>query len=640
MSASESPGPSPRGGGFGEIFEDVLRHSRSLVWEIDEEGVFTFASASFEAVLGYRPEEVVGVRNVDSFYPADLPPELAAELQGDWLRQKSEFRHPEVPLVAKDGAIVWVASSGVPVFDDDGQFKGYRGADIDITARKTQIDTLAANEQQLLRQLFEAPVAIAYTASGTDEMRVNRAFQNLFGYMPSEIPTIPEWFVRAYPDPVYREEVARTSAEWIARSSARGGPIEPREFKITCKDGTVRDVEIAAAMVGECFFGTFIDRTARNRAQRLLAASEASLRGLIDNAPLGIVRMDLATGRLWLNKVFTDLLGYTAEDVPDIGSWMLQAYPDPVYRERIMADWQEALREMESGSGKIKTSEVTVVDKTGAAHEMQFSGIIIGGEVFGLWVDLTARNRADRLLSDQQKKLAHVGRVAAVGQLTASLAHELNQPLGAIQRNAEAALEILRDKDPDLAELRSIIDDILADDLRAGNVIDRVRDFLRKDHKPSAETIDVVALVGETSAFVRREAAACGAVLEVSSDSDPARIRADRVLLQQALLNLLLNAVAAVPPGRGRIAVHAGDDGKGTVTITVTDNGGGLTGEAAEKFFEPFYTTKNEGMGLGIPIARSIVEQHGGRLVVVNTPDRGLKVSLCLPAFAGKDPGP
>ena len=493
---------TPSGGDWSKL-ESVLRDSGAVFWEVDARGIFTYASPSFAELLGYEPHELVGVRHVDSFYPADMAPELEAELHRDWLAQQRPFQHDEIPLVAKDGRVVWVTSRGVPFFDEAGRLQGFRGTDIDITRRKEAEAKAREADRFVLLQISAAPVAIAHTTIGSDVFSMNRAFVDLFGYAPAEIPTVEEWFRRAYPDPTYRAEVERVSSELIERAKSGEVPPAPREFKIRCKDGTVRDIEIASAVVGDCFFGTFTDRTARNRAQQMLA--------------------------------------------------------------------------------------------------------------------------------EKQKQLAHAGRVAAVGQMAASLAHELNQPLGAIQRNAEAAQEMLRGGNPDLAELRSIIDDILGDDMRAGNVLDRVRNFLRKDHELSMETLEIPPFLQETAALVCREAAARGATLEVSADPAIPPACADRVLLQQALLNLLLNAIAVVPEGRGRITVHAGEDGDGMLVVSVADNGGGLAEEAAERLFEPFYTTKSDGMGLGLPIARSIAEQHGGRLAVVNTPGRGLKVSLCLP---------
>jgi PAS domain S-box-containing protein len=876
--------------------EAVLKLSRTAVWEVDREGVFTYVSSSFEDLLGYRPEELVGRRTIHDFYPAQSTPELEKELSEDWIGQGEEFAQLAVPLVAKSGEIVWVSSSGMPIRDGEGRVVGFRGADRDITALKQAEENLRANEQTLWRQIQEAPVPMALSDSG-DLQEVNRAFVRTFGYAPDEVASIEAWFAKAYPDEVYREQVRRDAEEWFAQA-AKGEVPQTREYRVTCKDGRVLDVEVAGAVVAGRFvgtftdvssrrrelemraareeelrrvmeslpfpvvistagldfdwqdaraevtfvnrrftalfgyehgdvptvsdwarqafpdekkrheifavldrqvqaalrgdgevgpveitvvakngeprdvliqavavgnqlvtsmedvternrvraeleereakfrrmienapvaisftreggsvlsfnkaftrmfgwtsedvsgfdgwfekiypdpeyrrevlqtwgadvenarqsdgrigarvyriadktgaqceveisavlfggemFGTFVDLTERNRAERLLAASEASLRGLVENAPLGIVRLDLATGRLWANKAFTDALGYTTEDIPDLERWMQCAYPDPAYRGRIVADWAQQLQDAQSGNGKISaSSEVKVIDKFGAEHEMQFSGILLGGEVFGLWVDLTERNRAERLFREQRDQLARVGRVSALGQLAASLAHELDQPLGAILNNAETAEILLTRTPPDLPELHNIVRDIIEDDRRAGAVLDRIRAMVQKQSFARA-AVDVSSLFAQICELVRPVIESRKIRLETSVEPGLSPIDGDTVLLQQALLNLVLNAADAIGArADGLIQLRAGEALGGSVAISVGDNGGGVSDEEKGRLLEPFHTTKEGGLGMGLPIVANIVEQHGGQLHVENLAGRGLAVTMTLPA--------
>jgi PAS domain S-box-containing protein len=876
--------------------EAVLKLSRTAVWEVDREGVFTYVSSSFEDLLGYRPEELVGRRTIHDFYPAQSTPELEKELSEDWIGQGEEFAQLAVPLVAKSGEIVWVSSSGMPIRDGEGRVVGFRGADRDITALKQAEENLRANEQTLWRQIQEAPVPMALSDSG-DLQEVNRAFVRTFGYAPDEVASIEAWFAKAYPDEVYREQVRRDAEEWFAQA-AKGEVPQTREYRVTCKDGRVLDVEVAGAVVAGRFvgtftdvssrrrelemraareeelrrvmeslpfpvvistagldfdwqdaraevtfvnrrftalfgyehgdvptvsdwarqafpdekkrheifavldrqvqaalrgdgevgpveitvvakngeprdvliqavavgnqlvtsmedvternrvraeleereakfrrmienapvaisftreggsvlsfnkaftrmfgwtsedvsgfdgwfekiypdpeyrrevlqtwgadvenarqsdgrigarvyriadktgaqceveisavlfggemFGTFVDLTERNRAERLLAASEASLRGLVENAPLGIVRLDLATGRLWANKAFTDALGYTTEDIPDLERWMQCAYPDPAYRGRIVADWAQQLQDAQSGNGKISaSSEVKVIDKFGAEHEMQFSGILLGGEVFGLWVDLTERNRAERLFREQRDQLARVGRVSALGQLAASLAHELDQPLGAILNNAETAEILLTRTPPDLPELHNIVRDIIEDDRRAGAVLDRIRAMVQKQSFARA-AVDVSSLFAQICELVRPVIESRKIRLETSVEPGLSPIDGDTVLLQQALLNLVLNAADAIGArADGLIQLRAGEALGGSVAISVGDNGGGVSDEEKGRLLEPFHTTKEGGLGMGLPIVANIVEQHGGQLHVENLAGRGLTVTMTLPA--------
>lgn len=767
MHATDTPKASPAPVSALERIDEVLRLSRSIIWEIDRAGIFTYVSPSFEDVLGYRPEEVVGRRSIYDFLPPDLPPHLESEKSRDWLDEPREFTNQEVPLQAKSGEIVWVASDGKPVFDEHGNLAGFRGADVDITARKQFQDSLSSREAELLGLITAAPVPMAYTvAEKPGAMRINAAFRETFGYTEADIPTVGDWFRVAYPDETYRAGVVRRNDELLARL-ARGERAAPEEYRITCKDGRVLDVQIDASIVGASFIGTFVDVTARrqsyervraeqselramldnlpfpvalsaagpdfdwtdaraeisyindsfialfgyeladipkaadfaraafpdegrrasamaaleaqvqralagepeagpvevrvaakdgrelevlfkavavrggivvsfldlterNRAARLLRANEETLRSLFEEAPIGIARLNLSSQRLWVNKAFTETLGYTAEDIPTLEDWMRRAYPDPDYRERVRSDWGRAAQKAMEGGGDIEDTEISVTAKDGSRHDMQFSGVIVGDEVFGMWVDFTERNRAERLLAEQREQIAHVGRVSALGELAASLAHELDQPLGAILNNAETARIILAGNKPKFSELGAIMDDIIEDDRRAGEVLDRIRAMVEKQpFRPRA--VDVAQLLRETVSLVQAVAAKKRIRIEISCEPGLSRVEGDYVLLQQALLNLMLNSVDAIGTrSDGTISLRAGEADTGRVGISVSDNGGGVPPEDAALLLQPFHTTKERGLGMGLPIVNSIVEQHGGSLRVENQPGRGLTVVMVL----------
>jgi PAS domain S-box-containing protein len=756
--------------------ETVLKLSRMAVWEVDREGVFTYVSSSFEDLLGYRPEELVGRRTILDFYPPELPPELQTELSEDWIGKGEEFSQLAIPLVAKSGEITWVSSSGMPIRDGEGRVVGFRGADRDITELKRAEESLRASEQDLWRQIQEAPVPMAFTnIDGKGEFHVNKTFVRTFGYGPEEIPTVEAWFARGYPDPEYRARVQRDSEDWMAQI-ARGELPQPREYRITRRDGAILDVEVASALVAGKFVGTFTDVTARkrsfeqardagaelrrvldnvpfpvamsvagadfdwtdprakvtffnrrltelfgyelsdvptvsgwacacfpaekyrlrvmaqideqvhralagesdvgpfeatvttkdgrvldvilkavtvgnqlviafedqterSRAESLLRASEETLRSLFQEAPLGIVRMNVYSQQLWVNNAFVRILGYTADDIPGFEEWMLRAYPDPAYREQVRADWVRAVRKAEENGGRIEDSEVVVTAKDGQRHEMQFSGVIVRNEVFGMWMDLTDRNNAERLLGEQREQIARVGRVSALGELAASLAHELDQPLGAILNNAETARIILTGKKPKISELGAIVDDIIEDDRRAGDVLDRIRAMVQKQPFRSAR-IDVPELFRELGPLIKAAVGKKPIVVEVSCEPGLPPIEGDRVLLQQALLNLVLNSVNAIGVRDGGvISLRAGEAGAHRVGISVSDNGGGVPPEEADQLLQPFHTTKEGGLGMGLPIVNSIVEQHGGSLRVDNQPGRGLSLVLVLSVWKGKAGG-
>jgi len=229
--------------------------------------------------------------------------------------------------------------------------------------------------------------------------------------------------------------------------------------------------------------------------------------------------------------------------------------------------------------------------------------------------------------------LARVGRVSALGQLAASLAHELDQPLGAILNNAEAADLLLAGEQPQADELRAIVRDIIEDDRRAGDVLDRIRAMVQKQPFRSAR-VDVPELFREVGPLIKAAVGKKPIALEISCEPGLRPVEGDFVLLQQALLNLVLNSVDAIGAREdGVIAIRAGDEQSGCVGLCVRDNAGGVPEVEQSRLLEPFHSTKKGGLGMGLAIVDSIVEQHGGRLLVENQPGRGLAVSLILPAW-------
>lgn len=271
------------------------------------------------------------------------------------------------------------------------------------------------------------------------------------------------------------------------------------------------------------------------------------------------------------------------------------------------------------------------------------------GLIVTLVRQLRLRRRAEQTVNEQRDQLAHAGRISTLGQFAASLAHELGQPLGAILNNLEAAEILLRDDNsPVAAELREIVADIAADDRRAGAVLDRIRAMVRQQ-RFAIRPVDVPGLIRGVLALAGPRLQAERVTVTVHCPAGIPRVAGDEILLQQALLNLIANsadaikgigrtesagsdsaAVAARPPGT--ITIEAGLSGE-SVELAVIDNGGGMPEDLEESSWEPFVTTKAEGLGIGLPIVRSIMEQHEGQLQVDNVPGKGLKVRLCVPLW-------
>ena len=239
-----------------------------------------------------------------------------------------------------------------------------------------------------------------------------------------------------------------------------------------------------------------------------------------------------------------------------------------------------------------------------------------------------SRLEVERLRRD----LTHVARVTTMGEMAAALAHELNQPLTAILSNAHAGERYMAQAVPPLDEIREILQDVVGDARRAGEVIQRLRSLLRKDDARFLP-LDVNPVVREIAALVRTDAILRNVAIDLDLSLELPRVHGDRVQLQQVLLNLVLNGMEAMGPnGEERRIVIQTRQGDGAVRISVQDQGPGIPADTLPRVFETFYTTKPSGMGMGLAISRSIVETHGGKIWAENNPDRGATFAFTLPA--------
>lgn len=259
-----------------------------------------------------------------------------------------------------------------------------------------------------------------------------------------------------------------------------------------------------------------------------------------------------------------------------------------------------------------------------------------GGAFLGIRAsnrDITDRKEEEMQIQMLQKELAHVTRVTTLGQLTASLAHELNQPLTAILCNAQSAERFLASDQPDLTELRETLADIRHDSRRAGGVIQRLRALFHKTGQERS-VLQLNDLIKETLGMLRSEFVLKGAALLVELAPELPGVLGNRIELQQVVLNLILNALEAMarlPRSTRQLHISTERESPTLVRASFRDSGPGISEPQLSRLFEPFFTTKPGGMGMGLSICQSIIEAHDGRLWVVNNPDRGATFHFALP---------
>jgi signal transduction histidine kinase len=242
--------------------------------------------------------------------------------------------------------------------------------------------------------------------------------------------------------------------------------------------------------------------------------------------------------------------------------------------------------------------------------------------------------RRERQYREMQSELAHANRVATMGQLTASIAHEIKQPIATARNNARAALNFLDKSPPDVAEVREALACIVDDTDRTSDVVDRIGSIIKKT-PPRKEVVDLNAAILDVTALTRGEAVKTSVSVDTQLAGDLPRIECDRVQLQQVMLNLIVNAIqsmSGVEDGKRELHISTARIEPEGVRVAVRDSGLGLRPESLPRLFEPFYTTKPEGMGMGLSICRSIIEAHGGRLWATGCEPRGALFQFTIPA--------
>ena len=250
---------------------------------------------------------------------------------------------------------------------------------------------------------------------------------------------------------------------------------------------------------------------------------------------------------------------------------------------------------------------------------------------YGTLTDIEDRKRAEQERESLQSDLAHIDRVNMMGELAASLSHELKQPIAATIMNAKTSLRWLKRDEPDLEEACEAADRIVEDGQRAANIIDRLRSLYKKA-PPKRELVVVNEIIGEMVVLLRGEANRYGVSIRTDLAADLPNISADRVQLQQVLMNLMLNGIEAMKEAGGVLTVKSQLEEDGRVMISVSDTGIGLPPEKADQIFSAFFTTKAQGSGMGLSISRSIVESHGGRLWATANSGRARRfISPCRP---------
>jgi PAS domain S-box-containing protein len=382
------------------------------------------------------------------------------------------------------------------------------------------------------------------------------------------------------------------------------------------------------------------DITQRKQAEDALRRSEAYLAEAQRLSLTGSFGWKISSGELFWSDESFRIFGYDQTTKPSLELIIQRTHPNDMARVRQLIDrasrdgrdWEVEHRLL-LPNGSIKSVHVVARAVTDESGRAEFVGAIM---------DVSAAKRAEQKLRHVEAELAHISRVTTMGELTASIAHEVNQPLAAVVSNAEAAMRWLTADPPNPDMAREVLGDIVKDGMRASDVIHRIRAIIKKAPTRMAR-VDVNEAVLDVITLTRSELMRQGVSLQTQLATGLPLIEGDRIQLQQVILNLVLNAVEAmsgIDKGAREARISTEREAASGVLVTVRDFGPGLDPQSLNHLFEAFYTTKPDGLGMGLPICRSIIEAHGGRLWATANKPQGAVFQFTLPLERDETVGP
>jgi len=659
------------------LFESALEG----IYETSPQGQILTANPALARMLAYdSPEEVVSsIKDTANQIWAN-PKE-----REDYLRildEQNVIRGYECQFLRKDGTKFWVSLNTRRVTGPDGQTLLYSGFLEDISERKQAEETLKERLmlESLMSEISTRFINIPVNRIDTEIENSQRRICESLGLdlcvlwqMSVESPlvftldyiysTLKSW---PRPGRIHAQEVfpwqlqKMIDGETLAFSTEELPPEAARDkenrrllgvkssvtIPLSGDDGKINRVMSFNTLNAERKWSeetvrglkllaqVFNNAIERKRSEESLRESEGRLNLVTTVSGAGLWVLELDTRKVWVSTMTRDLFHLSPDEKLNYDSFFKVIHPDD--HEQVHQAVRETLQ-----SGKSLKIKYRVVLPNGSIRWISTQGQqyprTAPNRLMGVSLDITERIEDEAEARQDREALAHMTRVAAMGELTSSLAHEINQPLTAILSNAEAGRRFLSRANPDIYEVRQILDDIIRDDKRASQVVRKVRSLL-KNEETHYEFLDLNETIREVAGLIREEYFLAGLTIRTELSQDLMMIKGDRSELQQVMLNLMLNAAAAMkdcPQTRRKIIIRTAMAGSATAKVSVTDFGTGIDETDIERLFEPFYTTRADGLGMGLSISQKIIKDHGGTIEASNNAEGGATFAFSLPVHLG-----
>jgi PAS domain S-box-containing protein len=607
-------------------FRIVADAAPVLIWMSGLDKLCTFFNKGWLEFTGRSLQQELGNGWTEGVHRDDLQKCLKTYTQAFDARKAFVMQYR---LKRNDGEYRWISDHGVPRYDADGAFVGYIGSCVDVTDLLSKEQTLRESEERMSLAMDAANLGLWEWNVSKDELWSTKARLARFGLL-----TAGKLNLEAGLSTVHIDD--RDRVRQALRDTAKTGRDYHLGYRAVLPDGSVRWTDhrgrcvIGADGKPAILRGISMDVTEQKQA-------EEKFRLAVEASPSGILLVNDRGEIVLVNSQIEKLFGYDRGEL--IGRSVEILVPErlagqhPEHRAKFFAD--PTARAM--GASR----ELFARRKDGSEFPVEIGlnpieaaeGMLILAAV----VDISARLAAEELARRSREQVELLSRVSLLGEMTASLAHELNQPLAAIVNNATAAMQYLEQGRLNPEQLQDILNDVIADGRRACDVMQNVRSAIKKGSAIRG-LINLNDVVKAVTHMVQADAASQFCKMETSLAQDLPAIEGDPIQMQQVLINLVHNAVDAMhdtPPGRRIVEIATNYNGNRTISVVVRDYGTGISETTRDRLFEQFFTTKDEGLGMGLAIVRSIIEAHGGTVAAENADGGGARFYFRLPIKEG-----